>query len=387
MRAILHIGSEKTGTTSVQSSLQENRDVLSGHGFHVAQSLSGPRHRLLALAFAETRQEAPSDHDAPQHAGRSDEVRRFREAFDHEMSSLPENIHTVIISSEHLQSRLVQQSQVDALGDFLAHYTSSVEVVCYVRPQADMCTSLYSTALKEGFTVTFDEFIGECRPDSHYYNFNTMLHLWRSRFGRSAMRVRLFDRQELRNGDIIEDFYSQLTPAVDHALARSEVRANESLSPGGQAIALAANRTLGPGPAREAVRQIVSHHLSGRGQQMDPQRWTRVQQTFEESNTKVRDLYFPERSALFALNPPPNGASTLEPHFVDVLSMVLTAQQNSLQSHTLGDRFAPLLRDFAISLEASDLESAYTAMELAAAIRPHGVHIHNKLSEYRRRLS
>ena len=44
-RLLLHIGSQKTGTTSIQQFLARNRSILSERGFYVPDYVGGANHR------------------------------------------------------------------------------------------------------------------------------------------------------------------------------------------------------------------------------------------------------------------------------------------------------------------------------------------------------
>ena len=103
MKVIVHIGTEKTGTTSIQALLDRNREALSKHGFHVLRCAGKLNHRALPSFCARA---SRADDYLRNNAIDSDEKREsFREnlkqTFEAEISGLDSNIHTVLISSEH----------------------------------------------------------------------------------------------------------------------------------------------------------------------------------------------------------------------------------------------------------------------------------------------
>ena len=51
MKAIVHIGTEKTGTTSIQKFLFQNRKKLRNGGFHFLQSAGSTNNRALPAYF------------------------------------------------------------------------------------------------------------------------------------------------------------------------------------------------------------------------------------------------------------------------------------------------------------------------------------------------
>ncbi|MBE3829324.1 hypothetical protein HJ140_09590 [Vibrio parahaemolyticus] len=50
-KLVLHIGTEKTGTTSIQSMLSQNRQRFKAQGFHVLECAGEENHRLLPSIF------------------------------------------------------------------------------------------------------------------------------------------------------------------------------------------------------------------------------------------------------------------------------------------------------------------------------------------------
>ena len=49
MKCYLHIGTEKTVTTTIQSFLSTNREYLKDQGFYYLESLGSPNNRYLSL--------------------------------------------------------------------------------------------------------------------------------------------------------------------------------------------------------------------------------------------------------------------------------------------------------------------------------------------------
>ena len=54
MRAILHIGTEKTGSSSIQSLLRKNRSALRRQGYQTSRELGRPSQIALAVAALPT---------------------------------------------------------------------------------------------------------------------------------------------------------------------------------------------------------------------------------------------------------------------------------------------------------------------------------------------
>lgn len=307
MKVILHIGTEKTGTSSIQHFLHFNRSRLPKYGFHLMQSAGDYDQRALA---AYTRAKDEADYYFLQQGITSTEDReKFREdlerSIDKELNGLPSSTHSVIISSEHFHSTLRTEQAMNRLQTLLSKYFQEVKVICYLREQGAMCTSWYSTALKSGLCKTQETFTQrECRPQNYYFNYWQLLSRWEGTFGQSALDVGIYDKSEFLNGDLLEDFTRRVDPILLGQLAAYKPKANQSLSPEGQRLLLGVNcafpRTQS-GVEEIRVRCVgeIYKLLKGRGQQLDLPTRKRIYQSFLECNTAVQEKYFPDRSVLF----------------------------------------------------------------------------------------
>jgi hypothetical protein len=142
----------------------------------------------------------------------------FRETFQGELKAEFEQsgCDTVWLSSEHLSSRINDVEGIARLAALLKPLADHVRVVVYLRYQPDLYLSAYSTFVRIGRDIDVDRPIG---PDNYYYRFDRILDNWAKCFGRDAMIVRIFDRAELKNGDIIDDFFGILGIGRDELFA------------------------------------------------------------------------------------------------------------------------------------------------------------------------
>lgn len=157
MKAIVHIGAEKTGSTSIQEYLCQNKRQLNKAGFYYLQSAGAINSRALASYCTNDskRDDYLNDRGIVSLEEKTEFKRDFLKNFRTEMESIPKYIHTVIISSEHLHSRTSSQEEVNAVYELLSPFFSKIKIVCYLREQLVTCTSLYSTAIKNGKNMAF----------------------------------------------------------------------------------------------------------------------------------------------------------------------------------------------------------------------------------------
>jgi hypothetical protein len=311
LKVILHIGTEKTGTSSIQHFLHVNRRRLSKSGFHLMRSAGDYDQRALA---AYTRSNDEADYYFFEQGIKSNsDKEKFRTdleaVIDKELSSLPKRIHSVIISSEHFHSTLRNDQAIDKLRKLLSKYFKKVQIICYLREQGALCTSSYSTALKSGICRTLENFARlNCSPKNYYYNYWQLLSKWETAFGQEALDIAIYDKLIFRNGDLLQDFTSRVDPLLQGNLKPYKRKENQSLSPDGQRLLLGVNCAFPRkqhdfNTIRIQCREEIYELLKGQGQQLNLQTKRSIYYSFLESNTAVRKKYFPDRIALF---PEPN---------------------------------------------------------------------------------
>lgn len=297
---ILHIGTAKTGTTTLQRFLHVNRTALARQGIGYPISPGRTNHRALAMyAMADNRIDGAiraAGLQAP--ATRAQWRTEFRDAFGAELRQLASDADRVLLSSEHCQSRLTNTAAVQCLHDLLHPFFGRIEIVVYLRRQDELAVSRYNTRIKTGQTGT--DFFYPRDAASHYYDYRRLLDLWSSIFGREAVRPRLFDRRRLIGGSILHDF--AVVAGLDlHQLKMSEDH-NRSLSAPALEILRIFNAQV-PSNAPEAavkhLRQRYIHFFESRpsGPQRLPARAAAMafQQQFATINAAVAHEWFAGR--------------------------------------------------------------------------------------------
>lgn len=201
---VLHIGSNKTGTSSIQSMLQANRSVLNAAGwdypdFHQEYFA----HHKLAYSIGGRTALALPD-------GWEDE---FRQA-------VADTGMRYIFSSE-LFFRLVPPA---AAAVFFP--PEQTRIVLYLRDHLSYMTSWYAQAIQErNLIASFTDYVQIFQQP--YMQF---LAEWDAVYGRDRVTVRPFDRKELIGGDVRTDFLSQLDGVDPAALELLEADSNLTIS-------------------------------------------------------------------------------------------------------------------------------------------------------------
>lgn len=430
MKAFVHIGTEKTGTSSIQLFLRKNRKALDSRGYHFLQSAGKTNNWALpAYCTEESRFDdlyrfQEPDTDIPLEDFRKDFIGKF----EAEIRSLPKNIHTVVISSEHFHSRLRTDSEVNNFRELMSRFFDDIRIICYLREQADTCASWYSTSMKSGSTYSFHNFVRRCRPESYYFNYFEVLANWEQHFGVDAMRVAVFDRSSFLHGDLLDDFISRIDPQLVGKFNKSIHTVNESLKPIGQALCRALNIALPPSENDQSVNELrsrckdlIARRSTGKGQEIDFSKRLDIYESFRESNEKLRCKYFPAMDVLF---PPPAEntvqGNTVDRDFLGVVSEIFGILEDGGRKPLSADDYtrywtaitrcirdvidvpeavrmggievvldegdALALRRAAASVEWEDLQQAERILTIARSVSPKLPGISVQLQEYRDRL-
>jgi len=351
-RLYLHIGTEKTGTTSIQEMLYLNRNRLAEEGYHFMASAGARNNRKLS-AYA-IREDRADEFLALNGIHTRSDRRQFETTFAadlrEEIQGLPDHIHTLIASSEHLHSRCQHREEVAKLQELLHPFCNDIRILVYLRPQAEVITSLYSTALKCGESEDLDTFAAQrCLPSTPYFNYRSLLDLWADSFGATQMVVRLYPREELVEGDLLADFAS--TIGVDHLRPRLQRPAdlNRSISAVGQACFRILNARMaasiddaGHRHIHERLSQFICDNLVGPGIRPTVELTERIEGDFAQSNEDVRTRWFPERPQLFAQPTERTGGDgVIDDHYVKLFEEMLTIALQLSERAGLAEEMSP----------------------------------------------
>lgn len=308
MKAIIHIGTQKTGTTTIQSFLALNRAALSTQGIRfepfsprrIAQMELG----LTGIVRAGGVLEAASklyDMGIKGRASQAAFVDRFEASLRDGARSWPE--HTYLASSEQIHAWLYNPARVTALHAVLTRHFEQVRYVVYYRPQDEFMLSTYSEAIRRGEILTLDQHID---TQLNRMNFHRRAKMWASVVGRENLSVRLFDKGALHNGDLLDDFCA--VTGVDRAPLATPPHKNLSLSAEEIDLCLRLGRRT-PARLRSGHPNPLYLLLKAIGQRRLPRPGTRVSLSEAqrarilaanaEGNEKLRAAFFPDRETLF----------------------------------------------------------------------------------------
>lgn len=205
MKSILiHIGTEKTGTTSLQKFFSINKEILSEAGIWYPDSEKLDychRHGHFPLA-ASLFDQCPDFVTPAKHHNADALYKQLLRDFE------GRDEQALLLSAEHFSSRCSQPKMIERLRRLLGDY--HVRILVYVRPQHELLLSAYSTFLKSGGTKTLEEVSRErwLNTDGVYFNYFRLVQRWWKVFSQDNVRVQVFQTQAMHQGDLYRDLIS-----------------------------------------------------------------------------------------------------------------------------------------------------------------------------------
>lgn len=304
MQCILHIGTEKTGTTALQAALSNQREYLSHQGVYYAKAPGELNCRSLAAAF--TPQGARDDYLTKTGLTEPEKFAQWRHdllvRISQEIAGARENCHTYVLSSEHFSSRLTTDASVVDLAEYLRSEFEDIRVVCYLRRQDLMATSRINEGLRAGFPRRWFPNLTSDRELPNLYDYEALINRWSAGFGELAIQLRIFQRAQLIGGNVVADFSeSQLGLLIEQT---DERNSNVSLSLVAQLALMMFNQAMGlearlhVSKHRRELAQYLERVAPGADGKPSRSRAIAFYEFFKEGNSRLASLYF-QRSQLF----------------------------------------------------------------------------------------
>ncbi|GAB5467160.1 MAG: hypothetical protein Kilf2KO_01900 [Rhodospirillales bacterium] len=294
MTLFLHIGTTKTGTTSIQQFLTGNRALLKRQGYSVPKFSNRDNHSGLAVY---SRKGDISALDLRSSVRDETDREAFRETFKARfLKTAAQTDGHVVLSSEHCFSLLIEPEEIEELASLLRLSGQDCKVVVYLRQQADFLLSLFSTHVIHGRTNPLDypsQFVIDTKLD-----FFSILEKWGGVFGRENILARVFDRDNLVDGNAVKDFCQLLEmPASITEAAVFPDRMNESLD--FLTIEFLRNfnyhsaqfKQKNLNPDRGNIGQLLQRLSNKKRPRMPRKMLLHLKEEFAESNKMLRQYY------------------------------------------------------------------------------------------------
>jgi hypothetical protein len=298
---VLHIGTEKTGTTTIQAMGALNRDLLAAHGILYPLTPGKQNHVKLTLYALQNPNRVGLRNMAGVVSG--DAMQEMRESLLDDLNAEIEaaGCGHILLSNEHLSSRLRHKNTLRRLIRGLRDISRDIRVLVYLRPQYELILSSYSTAVKSGRAgqINFDRTGSE-----HYYNYDKMLALWEEVLGIQKITVRRFLPAAFAGGTLLTDFFDALGVPQPPGLVMPEAL-NRSLDANALEFLRIANELLPKfvdgiaNPQRASLVGALDRVSTGPKFAVPADSLAQIDALYADSNAAVAKRYFPQLDRLF----------------------------------------------------------------------------------------
>lgn len=293
----LHIGCEKTGTTSIQDCLFINKDNLKKNGYYFLQSMGQKNNRkLTCYSITEKVNDELYRNLLKKFSDKKNIKNHIEEELEKEILNIDNSIENVLITSEHFSSRLFLEEELLELKNLLDRFFEEITIICYFREQSKACQSLFSTGIKSGSANKLDFYIKECNSKNPYYNYFNMAKIWSNVFGKSNLKLRIFDRKNFKDGSVLNDFFSLIDPNLFSNLIIPKP-SNESLNKFGQDLGIEVNSKFNKLPKTDSnlklkrqILNLISKNFIGKGYSIEIEDFKRIYYEFEKDNIELNSF-------------------------------------------------------------------------------------------------
>ncbi|MBJ3778773.1 hypothetical protein [Acuticoccus mangrovi] len=248
---VLHIGTHKTGTTTIQNFFAKEAETLREKGIQLDKYLSCSTGTLMRYAANDSKlfryriENKETD---------TASINQYRAQFETRLASLAAAGSTAVFIDE--AAELLEQEEILRLIELFNKYFKNITVILYVRPQVDLATSLYTQHLRSG--ERFPEIIPEKWYSRHHPRFDylTKAKSWNGALTphKGNFIIREFHRSKLFKSDAVRDFIKFLDINDDFPPFEEM---NTSLSVEGQTLLRKMNKFFHENSIKDGARLRV----------------------------------------------------------------------------------------------------------------------------------
>ncbi|SFO79882.1 hypothetical protein SAMN04488056_11323 [Cohaesibacter marisflavi] len=372
----LHIGSHKTGTTSIQFALMHNAEALVANGlqfFFQKQNGSWDGFPDLHdwIEYVEADRVVPKGARLSNLAGL--------------VSSLSQYEQDIVVSSENF-SFFFEKKHIEELHKALSKIFDEIEVICYLRRQDQHIISHAQEGSKTSRHAEYDLWGNDIaslpaydKRFDYYLDYNKRIGMWMDVMGDDAVTVRCFDQSRLLKGDTIADFFALLGIENYQPGAWRNVGKTSTQAKLGHLL-------IGSGADNQAKLFSLIDSLELPKRKMEPSRAEAEDfyNHYREGNaalaTRLKECEFPEFfSSDFSEYPEQSTDVWNKDEIGEIFAAVFRVLGSNFFDFTPRD----LLQAAAHSQRKGDIDAGIRFLKMAQKIRPDGPHIAKRLKELR----
>ena len=288
----LHIGSPKTGTTSLQGFLNDNAQALRADG---------------RMNFVESGR-AHIAHNQLASASRMGNAGRVFDQICREADTMPDCPN--VVSSEMLFNAFTAKKLAASVP---AEMKGRTKVIAYIRRQDSYLEALYKQLLKNSrIEPDRQAFLDDARRRVRYLD---TLNTYADMFGHKNIIVRPFSPKSLIAGDVVQDFAAQIGLDITKDLKLDQGFSNKSFSAEmSELLAVMGERT--DFNVREVIRELIAINHPGTIKSRDvftSAERAQLMDLMGEENKELVRRFMPGHKTFFTDNAPESGEPERSP--------------------------------------------------------------------------
>lgn len=208
-KLILHIGTGKTGTSSIQKYLDMNESSLMTQGIKYSNTFNGAEKHIWALiCFMKN----PLYHPAIQRELKKTN-RSIQQIIENKLSTFEKEVRsfsqqytecTTIISCEDLwDNQNFTIGSIKSLSDYFKDLFDHIQLIVYIRDPLSHAVSDFSEKIKAGWE---NPATLSAPANNHLIHHKERLLKWINNFSYSEINVLQFNRKSFYQGNLLSDF-------------------------------------------------------------------------------------------------------------------------------------------------------------------------------------
>ena len=397
MKCVLHIGTEKTGTTTIQDWMYFDKKNFNKNKIFLSDQFNYfNTNRHIPTYFMNKLDDFTNDLGIKNLDDKNYYFRHFERNLTDEISQAKNNYDIFLISSEHFHSRITEEAEIKSLYKFLTKNFKEIKVICYFRNQADMAISHYSTALRLSYDENIENYIKEyVFSENMYFNFLNIADFWSTAFGIERCDFRLYDRNKFKDNDVRIDFINAIDPKLNIDTFNFKIpNSNESISSVLGSIYKSINNVIPPlkpnnsgwNPLNREVKKIFREkpEFNFGKFKLDDHNNKTIEKEFKKSNDLFFKKYFNSKNIFITSKKNNTNYFEIDQSSFDniIESLVSLLLKFKMKNETPDITF---LRDIAIKIENEEklnIEDALKIMKFCKLFKPDGPIINQKIKQW-----
>lgn len=312
----LHVGTTKTGTSTIQASLDNNRSILRVKGFQLLRNSIRRGNSDYTLALSQYREEnAHCFNKSLKMLGIFDVKSKLE--FDKNVEKTYSNFinktnKNIILTDEQFFSRSFKDEDcIPRTIKFLRSHNLNCKIIVYLRNQSSWILSDYIQNIRGGGILSLDQYISKVLNNKSSYDLEKFINILEST--NLDLIVRPYKRVSKEKWDIINDFYKCISiPKIVGLKGFKKVQDKNIIR-----------------PSKKGIEDIIIFNENYRN---------KFKEKFESYSDLQRIMNnLADKLSIYSLNE--------EPLEIDKKSLSLIKSRYELSNHNLISKY-PILKDY-----------------------------------------